>query len=104
MEAMEFDIKDLIYDRTLSQAKFGSIDKCMTRMGKVEYELSKIQNSTKECIESFKLKLENFKDRIQECELETENNKRLAMLVQSHFESHEQHYKLFEERLTNDVN
>ena len=64
-------------------AKFKSIDKCMARIGKLEYELSKANKQTHEQIESFKLKIETFKDRIYECELETENNKRLAMLVQS---------------------
>ena len=45
---MEFDIKDLIYEKTLNMAKFKSIDKCMARIGKLEYELSKANKQTHE--------------------------------------------------------
>ena len=63
-----------------------TIDNINKRVGKAELDFQKSETMIKRAIEEFKIFIQQFTTRVQECESESNNTKRIASVLQHNFD------------------
>ena len=63
-----------------------TIDNMNKRVGKAELDFQKSETIIKRAIEEFKIFIQQFTTRVQECESESNNTKRIASVLQHNFD------------------
>lgn len=80
-----------------------TIDNMNKRVSKAELDFQKSETVIKRAIEEFKIFIQQFTTRVQECEQESNSTKRVASVLQHNFDKQQEIMAEFRNQTINDL-